>query len=143
MQRYRKTEVVTRETDRLTAVCKQHNIPFEHHGIYREWLLQTQRNSSGGKLTPDQPPTGRGQRLPPHLRLPKPHGPVRKQIKKERFKTTQKHAHTKNNTRHTHHTLNTNSTHNTNTNKLTQHNIQKITTHKEGMSINAIDSQLD
>jgi hypothetical protein len=73
-QRYLRTAVVTRRTDRFISVCKQHKIPFEHHGIYREWLLQTQLNSSGGKLTPEQLPIERGNRLPPHLRLPKPHG---------------------------------------------------------------------
>ena len=86
-QRYLKTAMITRGTDRFIGICKHYKIPFEHHGIYREWLLKTQFNSSGGKLTPDQLPTGRGERLPPHLRLPKPHGPVWKQIKRDRLMT--------------------------------------------------------
>jgi site-specific DNA-cytosine methylase len=85
-QRYLRTAVVTRGTDRFISVCKQHKIPFEHHGIYRDWLLQTQLNSSGGKLTPEQLPIERGNRLPPHLTLPEPHGPKWQKLKRERLK---------------------------------------------------------
>jgi hypothetical protein len=93
-QRYLKTAVVTRDTDRLVGVCKQLKIPFEHHGMYREWLLRTQLNSSGGKLTPDQLPTGRGERLPPHLRLPKPHGSVWERIKRDRLRASTEYCQT-------------------------------------------------
>ena len=88
MQRYLKTAVITKGTDRFIEVCKHYKIPFEHHGLYREWLIQSQSNNSGGKLTHDQLPIGRGQRLPPHLRLPKPHGTMWTKIKRERFKAS-------------------------------------------------------
>ena len=39
------------------------------------------KNSAGGKLTPDQLPTTRGQRLPPHLKLPRPSGSLWQRIK--------------------------------------------------------------
>jgi site-specific DNA-cytosine methylase len=85
-KRYLQSAVVTRGTDRFITVCKQHKIPFEHHGMYREWLLQTQLNSFGGKLKPEELPIERGNRLPPHLRLPKPHGSKWREIKRKRFK---------------------------------------------------------
>ena len=77
--------VVTRGTDRFINVCKQHKIPFEHHDIYREWLLQTQNSSQGGKLKPRELPIERGNRLPPHLILPKPSGSEWQELKRKRF----------------------------------------------------------
>ena len=87
-QRYLKTAVVTRGTDTFKAICKHHKIPQEHHEMYRDWLTQTQSNSAGGKLTHDQLPTGRGERLPPHLKLPQPYGSQWRALKIKRLHTT-------------------------------------------------------
>ena len=81
LRQQNKTAIVTRASDTFNQICKQHKIPFEHHEQYRHWLMRTQKNSAGGKLTPDQLPTTRGQRLPPHLKLPRPSGSLWQRIK--------------------------------------------------------------
>ena len=87
-RRYLQTAVVTRGTDTFKTICKHHKIMQEHQEIYRTWLTQTQHNPAGGKLTLNQLPTGRGERLPPHLKLPQPYGRKWSALKLKRLHTS-------------------------------------------------------
>ena len=84
-RQHKDTAIVTRATDTFSGICKQHNLPFEHHMLYRQWLINTQKSDTGGKITPEHLPIERGQRLPPHLQLPRPHGRQWQQLKAQKL----------------------------------------------------------
>ena len=66
--------ITTGAHDTFIKVCKAHKLPHEKHHLYRQWITQTQHHPNGGKLSLSDLPTKRGQKLPPHLKLPKPTG---------------------------------------------------------------------
>ena len=84
-----KTAIITQTHDTFVKICKQHKLPFEHHNVYREWLIGTQKNPLGGRLTTCDLPVERGQRLPPHLSLPKPYGKMWADLKQNRLEIGQ------------------------------------------------------
>jgi site-specific DNA-cytosine methylase len=67
--------IITGVNDTLTRVCKKHQLPAEHHHLYKQWLISTQQHPSGRKLrNEDLPHQIRGAKLPPNLSLPYPTG---------------------------------------------------------------------
>ena len=78
--------IVTGISDTFVRACKKLKLPFEQHGLYRNWLVQCGRNNYSGPITPDMLPTSKGthstvDKLPAGWTLPYPTGSTWRRIK--------------------------------------------------------------
>ena len=74
-----KKGIVTGISDTFVRACKRLKLPFEQHDMYRNWLIQNERNIYSGPITPDMLPTSKGvhavvEKLPAGWTLPYPTG---------------------------------------------------------------------
>ena len=74
-----KRGIVTGISDTFVRACKRLKLSFEQHDMYRNWLIQNERNIYGGPITPDMLPTSKGinavvEKLPAGWTLPYPTG---------------------------------------------------------------------
>ena len=66
-------------SDTFIRACKNMGLMFEHHDIYRKWLIENGKNVYGGKITETHVPIQKNkhgivERLPSGWRLPYPSG---------------------------------------------------------------------
>lgn len=66
-----------------TNLCKQYGIPHELHDAYYEWLLKLKQNDRM-RFNQDQMPRGRGRYLKLGMKIPAPHGPIWRDVLKNR-----------------------------------------------------------
>ena len=65
--------ITTSINDSMIQMMKKLKIPFEHHSLYRKWMLKTQKSPEESKLVKEDLPEGRNK-LRPGLTFKKPSG---------------------------------------------------------------------